>query len=274
VTPWRKGQSNRSGGGQSTVARRRDQPAQGPGIEQIVTRARVSIVNELIQGLQGIEPLPFAKIERRSKAAAKLPRQSAERLELAALLRQRRELAGRVRAVISEHRPFLEAMQDAFLPEHGIVGRECTPVGERRWIIAPEPLQHHLHRGPIVAWNDTIFNCAARCQVAGSECIEPAILAAIRVLHGLRDLAPDAGLPTADLSKVFDRHDNLRSPARQFLKALDEPARKLDELARRLDRDEVYVRKFSKPLQSAGLIRARPDGSWARTVEGTQALKR
>lgn len=246
----------------------------GPRVEQLVVRARIAIVDELLKLLQAIEPETNESLDQRRKAAAKDKKGSHARRSLAHHLRFRSRHAKQIRAAIRGNWRFVQSLETAFLPDRGIVGQDCKPVSDRRWDTGPEPPQQHVNRSTFVGWHDTVFGCAARCSVAGAECVEPAILAAIKILRTLRELVPEDETPTTELAKVFDQRGNLRAPVRQLLKALDLPARKLDELAKRLGCDEVYVRKFSKPLQNAGLVRQQSDGSWARTQEGSELLKR
>ncbi len=135
------------------------------------------------------------------------------------------------------------------------------------------PLQGHAKRGFSSYYSSTVIRAAIDCPWLGAECVEPAILASVRILRTLRDLVDDDGRPTADESKVFNQRGELRGPVRKFLEALNDPVSTLDKLAKRAGLGEFYVRTFSKPLQNLGLIRLRSDGRWVLTTEGAEALK-
>ncbi len=246
----------------------------GPSLATLVGRHRIAITEEVFQALQAVEPATFAEIATEQVAAKSTPRDPWKRRKLAERLRHRRQLVKSVRTCLRLNRALMAALEDQFLPDHGMVGESCDSFGKAIYASPLGTLQMHLApKLRLLGWRSTVFRCAAKCKLAGSECIEPAILGCLRILHGLRSLVEDDGVPTDDERQVYDHRGRLRKTARVFLDALDEPRATLDELADVMECDRSNIRRFSAPLQRLGLIRKRADSKWERTGAGTAAIR-
>lgn len=249
--------------------------ARGPSLGALVGRHRIAVTEAVLQALQAVEPAAFAELAAERAAAKATPRDPLKRKKLAERLRRRRQMVKSVRTCLRPSRALMAALEDQFLPDHGVVGESCDSYGKSLYAAPLGTLQLHNRskKALYAGWRSTVFQCAAMCKLAGSECIEPAILGCLRILHGLRELVDDDGAPTDDEQQVYDHRGRLRLTARAFLKALDEPRASLDDIAKLAKRDPAHVRRFSAPLQRLGLILMRTDTSWARTGAGTAALR-
>lgn len=241
----------------------------------LLVRHRIAVIESVLRVLQSVEPERFQSIDEEMKGAASLKRSDPRRMALAKALRFRKRLGASVRQVIDSNRTVLDGLEAQFLSDHGVVGDGCDAYGKP--FSGPSLSTLQLHLAPSVrspGWRSTVFRCAARCQLAGSECVEPAVLACIQILRALRDLVEDDGVPEPDEAEVFDARGRLRTPARLFLQTVDQPMRStLDEIASKAGRKEEYFRHVTGPLQNLGFVRLRSDGSWSRTAEGTQLLR-
>lgn len=261
--------------------------AGGPRIEQLIARHRIEVIEDVLHRLQTVEPETFARLDKRRNKLSRnrlrisdsdphspaRDRGSKERYDFAQLLRDRHKKAASIRKAIVPHLPMIAALEDQCLPDRGFVGEMLPLFGTSDPVPSPAPLQRHMRSKDRRSWQSSVFRCAAKCPLAGAECIEPAILACIRILRSLRDLVDDDGTPTADEAAVFDERGRLREPARLFLATLDQPMRcTLDRIAKKAERKEEYFRHVTAPLQNLGFVRLH-DGAWTRTHEGAQLLR-
>lgn len=244
-----------------------------PRIEHLIVRHRIEVVESLLARMQSIEPVTAADLDAERVAVKSLPEDDARRQAFERRLAARREVAGELGALARANMPVLRALEDQCLPDRGFVG-ELMPSAAHTWPPPPKPLQAHMRPGPMSSWESSVLRCAAECPVAGTECIEPAMLACVRILHELRRLVEDDGARSEDERIVYDHRGVLRTTAREFLRALDSPKVSLDAIARAVKRDGAHVRRFSAPMQRLGLIRMRDDKSWERTEGGTLVLRR
>lgn len=247
-----------------------------PKLESLMLRHRIEVVEQVLSVLQAVEPVRSADLEAEKKRVAGLELREAAQSDLNRRLDQRREVASRVREVIDASRHVLDAVEDRFLPDHGVVGDGLDIMGRPVFASPLSSLQLHVAPSPRnFGWRSTVFRCAAACEFAGAECVEPAVLGCVLILRALRDLVGGNLAQSEAENLVFDKRGQLRLPARAFLQALDQPRASLDAIARAMTpkRDDAHVRRFSAPLQTLGLVRQRADKQWVRTDEGTVLLK-
>jgi hypothetical protein len=248
-----------------------------PKLESLILRRRIEVVEQVLSVLHAVEPVRYVDLEAEIKHVAELEKRGAAQSELNRKLEERREVAGRVREVIEVNRHVLDAIEDRFLPDHGVVGEGCDLMGHPVFASPLSSLQLHVAPSPRnFGWRSTVFRCAAACEFAGSECVEPAVLGCVLILRALRDLVGGSVGQSDNEEAVFDQRGHLRLTARAFLEALDQPRDSLDAIASAMKkpRDGAHVRRFSPALQALGFVRQRSDKTWERTAEGTLLLEK
>jgi hypothetical protein len=238
-------------------------------------RHRIEVVEDVLRLLHDVPSETVESIRVRRRGLRTVARRGEARKALAVDLRARRRKRELIQDAIQERWNILGALQGHCLVDGGVLSTPHRPGSGPIYDVGRSPAQFHIRgrRPTPVTWSTTVLEAAASCRVAGAECIEPAILACVQILHALKGLVGESSVVTKDEGKVYDHRGRLRTTARAFLEKLGAGAKSLKELATRIKASEAHVRRFSAPFQRLGLVRMRSDGSWELTAEGNVVLR-